>query len=385
MKEDINNEMDGLLRRLSQRNGTTPPSDHLDADELNAYAERALPEKTRLRYTEHLAECSECRRLATQLTQSSGVEPIQTKKIESSWLASFLGKFLSPFTWRLALPVLAAIGILAIGLIVLRREPLKIYSARSMAESADEKPKAAPGFLDSQSNAQPQATNPTVGERVEPRVTDQIAQNKVASDRVSTDPSESTAATTPKDQPAGSASAFASAGPSPAAAPPAPAPPETEVARLNAENQQQKTEDLKKEKQAEEDRDKAANAKEPVVAAKTRRVDDLRTASPASGVGPGSTLNMSTSTATARGRSDSKDDESKNESETKAIAGRRFQKRGTTWMDTGYNSSMPTLTLSRGSESYRALVADEPAIRTIADQLDGEVVIVWKGKAYLIR
>src|SRR6185369_611570 len=134
-----------------------------------------------------------------------------------------------------------------------------------------------------------------------------------------------------------------------------------------------------------EDRDKAANAKEPVAAAKTRRVDEQRTASPTSGAGPGSTLQMTPSIAAARGRRDSKDDESKNESETKTIAGRRFQKRGTTWMDTGYNSSMPTLTLSRGSESYRALVADEPAIRTIADQLDGTVVIVWKGKAYLIR
>jgi len=54
-------------------------------------------------------------------------------------------------------------------------------------------------------------------------------------------------------------------------------------------------------------------------------------------------------------------------------------------MDTAYNSSMTTMTVARGSESYRALVADEPAIRTIADQLDGTVVVVWKGKAYLIR
>jgi len=67
------------------------------------------------------------------------------------------------------------------------------------------------------------------------------------------------------------------------------------------------------------------------------------------------------------------------------VAGRQFRKRGNLWMDTAYNSSMSTLTLNRGSESYRSLVADEPAIRTIADSLDGEVIIVWKGKAYRIR
>jgi hypothetical protein len=41
--------------------------------------------------------------------------------------------------------------------------------------------------------------------------------------------------------------------------------------------------------------------------------------------------------------------------------------------------------LARGSESFRALVADEPAINTIAEQLDGEVIVVWKGRAYRIR
>jgi hypothetical protein len=31
------------------------------------------------------------------------------------------------------------------------------------------------------------------------------------------------------------------------------------------------------------------------------------------------------------------------------------------------------------------LIADEPAIKTIADQLDGEIIVVWKGRAYHIH
>ena len=70
---------------------------------------------------------------------------------------------------------------------------------------------------------------------------------------------------------------------------------------------------------------------------------------------------------------------------TRSVAGRRFQKKGGVWIDTGYDSSKDTVTLKRGSEQYRALVADEPAIKTIADELDGEIIVVWKGHTYRIR
>ena len=43
------------------------------------------------------------------------------------------------------------------------------------------------------------------------------------------------------------------------------------------------------------------------------------------------------------------------------------------------------MNLTRGSERYRALIADEPEIKQIADQLDGEFIVVWKGRAYRIR
>jgi len=390
MKEEIKNEMDGLLRRLSQRKGTTPldgntgsPSEHLDADELNAYAERALPEKTRLRYTEHLAECSRCRSLVTQLAQSTGAERIQTEKTQASWLASVFRKFLSPFSWRLALPVLAAIGIMAIGLIVLRRESSEKLIANRTAETAAEKPKANSESHDSNNNVQPQSLNESVATRgVEPRVAEQTAQNKTASDALARDRDKLALSTSPKDEPAGPGATSA------AAAPPPPAPSEVEVAQADDAERQQKLEDLKKAKQAEEDQDKAANAKEPAAPAKTtRRVDELKPATVVAGSSPATGAQQMTPglMASERGRREGKEDGSKNESETKTIAGRHFQKRGNIWMDTGYNSSMPTLTVSRGSESYRALVADEPGIRAIADQLDGDIVVVWKGKAYRIR
>ena len=73
------------------------------------------------------------------------------------------------------------------------------------------------------------------------------------------------------------------------------------------------------------------------------------------------------------------------EADTRTVSGRRFRRQGGVWIDTAYQSSTATTIVTRGSEQFRALVADEPGIRAIAAQLPGEVVVVWKGRAYRIR
>jgi hypothetical protein len=67
------------------------------------------------------------------------------------------------------------------------------------------------------------------------------------------------------------------------------------------------------------------------------------------------------------------------------VAGRRFRRQGTLWIDTAYHSGVSLTIVSRGSEQYRALVADEPSIRAVAEQLQGEVILIWKGRGYRIR
>jgi hypothetical protein len=67
------------------------------------------------------------------------------------------------------------------------------------------------------------------------------------------------------------------------------------------------------------------------------------------------------------------------------VAGRHFKHEGTTWIDTAYESSRGAINVTRGSEQYRALVADEPGLRTIANQLKGVVIVVWKNRVYRIQ
>jgi hypothetical protein len=68
--------------------------------------------------------------------------------------------------------------------------------------------------------------------------------------------------------------------------------------------------------------------------------------------------------------------------ETRSVGGHTFQKRGGAWVDKAYSSSRPLTNVARGSEQYRALVADEPGLRAIAERLGGEVIVAWKTRAY---
>jgi hypothetical protein len=109
-----------------------------------------------------------------------------------------------------------------------------------------------------------------------------------------------------------------------------------------------------------------------------KNASGLYTVSPS---GPRRSEEMNERRSAAKSKRDS-DDET---DALRTVAGRRFRRQGNAWVDTGYDSSRATITLSRGSEQFRALIADEPAIQTIANQLSGEVIVVWKGRAYRIR
>jgi len=54
-------QIDVLLRRHAERAGSKAAIEHLDADELNAFAERSLPVAARSRFVSHLADCDDCR------------------------------------------------------------------------------------------------------------------------------------------------------------------------------------------------------------------------------------------------------------------------------------------------------------------------------------
>lgn len=60
MELEFDKEIDAILRK-TPRAAVAPSSAHIDADAIVAFAENALPQKAKLLYMEHLADCDRCR------------------------------------------------------------------------------------------------------------------------------------------------------------------------------------------------------------------------------------------------------------------------------------------------------------------------------------
>lgn len=387
MKEEMNKEMDLLLRRLSRRQDSSVSNgdasivgEHLDADELSSYAENALPAAARTRYTEHLAECAGCRGLIAQLSSSIGVVSAeQTAKVPApSGLRNFLASLFSPMVLRYAIPALGLIVVAAIGFFSLRQERGDLVTQQTEVPAA--RSNGSPNFsLDSQSgnaeqlNSSDKNAAPTV-ETYNAPPTKSAPAGDVAPPP-NAPPLVDLRAEVRKDTEAKKADDQQTAANAAAAPQPTPAPVVATEEAKKAEAEPPKevspravNELPRNEPSTTSGFEKSKSGRGGELARPGTQTARERAVSPASGTGL---------QADSADRSDS--------AEIRSVAGRRFRKQGNLWIDTAFNSSISTVTVSRGSEQFRALVADEPEIKTIADRLDGEIIVVWKGRAYRIR
>ena len=403
MRQETNNEIDLLLRRMSRQDGGSlraATEQHLDADELSSYAQNALPAAARARYTEHLADCSTCRKLVTELSLSlgatvAGAAPLETVA-EPSALKKFLASLFSPMVLRYTVPALGLIVVGAIGFVILRQSRQDGFVAQ-----LDTKERQAARIT-----ATPEASAPASSANAAFDDSQQKAQSGQVAPPV-TNPKE----IAPKSEGTGGAGDVAASGPAPAPAPtPAPATEQTAAAapppKVAAEQPSAKTgflaaEEEKKKNEAKKTDAVARKESAPTAQATDTSVSTAKANEPARdenrAAKPGSdrvdeskreALPVQRRSATLGGASNvarARNQAEKDDAETRTVSGRRFRKERGIWTDTAYDSSTRTVDMARGSEQFRALVADEPEIKKIAEQLDGEVIVVWKGRAYRIR
>ena len=149
MKQANNNEVDILLRSLARGregqvlrslsgSGDTGTSSHLDADELNSYAEGVLPAPARQRYTEHLADCDVCRGIVVGLTSAAGVS-IRSDVTEQKSGLSFwqkLATFFSPAVLQYAVPAVVLTTVIGIGLLIFLQQRQSGFVARNQPQDA---------------------------------------------------------------------------------------------------------------------------------------------------------------------------------------------------------------------------------------------------------
>lgn len=388
MRPEPNNDIDLLLRQLSRRNGV-PVSEtdeqHLDADELNSYVANALPAAARARYTEHLADCSSCRKLVAQLSAAEGpvTVPPTPSAVAPSGLKSFLASLFSPMVLRYAVPAVGLIVIAAVGIFVFRseqRERVAQLSEETRSVTAPMPQQEGPA------SSSPEAFNDGLTNTSETKEAPQREAVPLAS-------KESERAKPADDADARGDTAGASAGAAPAApkvaAPivqsePPPAPANADSAKTKKEQAETVAVQAAPNEPVKRDYNSGENV--VVTPGQTTRNDvQVKTAQRGASPMGGGSLSRAPAKSRAESKSieDSKDAEET--AETRSVAGRRFRKSAGIWIDTAYDSSKPITSVARGSEQYRALVGDEPSLKTIADELDGQIVVVWKGRTYRIR
>ena len=383
MKEERNNEIDLLLRRLSRRQ-EVPVSDaelridadHLDADELSAYAENALPAAARSRYTEHLADCSKCREIVVQLSASVPVVAVRETVMvtEPSVLRKFLASFFSPMVLRYAVPALGLFVVAAIGFVVFQsnRSPARVAQLDGQAQQQPApSPSSAQVFTyndsNTKENSSPASARPsnakTVTEAQEPPPPSAPATGDLAA----------AAAPVQRTEPQ---AAVANA----AAPPPQSSPSPEKVDEMRVDVQGRRNEQAG----AGQARDLAKVKTGEVAQTEQKKAEDAQSARGRAPAPAASTARRAPADSTFRA-AEEEADKDRNDGVIRSVAGKRFRKQGGVWVDTVYNSGNAISNIARSSERYRSLVADEPEIKQFADHLDGPFIVVWKGRTYRIQ
>lgn len=407
MKQASNNEIDLLLRSLAKRRdesafgggsvsagGNGAFSDHLDADELNSYAEGVVPDKARARYTAHLADCAACRRIVIDLSQAAGVanrfEVPTPQRGAGFWQK--LATIFSPAVLRFAVPALVLTAVIGIGLLALRQEERSKLVARNQ-EQGNAAPAPPKQFSQDGSgagksdNGAPPAAAPkeNVWRTPDDSTVSKTDRAEKAADvpapALSTGTFGTTTTPLAKDgMPASKAGEDAESRayaqePKAGAAAPAPATVQTEADELARAPKELPA----KREESQRQRDDFKNQSDDVHGPNR----GLQRSGPSNNAQQNiGGYNMGRSGPNAE---DKKAKAKPNDVETRYVSGRRFAREDNAWIDSAYDSSKATINIKRGSEQFRAIVADEPGLGAIAEQLKGVVIVVWKSRAYRIQ
>ncbi|HKO36537.1 MAG TPA: zf-HC2 domain-containing protein [Pyrinomonadaceae bacterium] len=399
-------DIDVLIGRYAKGAAKGTPVEHPDADELNAFAEGALPPSARQRYLSHFADCDDCRKLVSQLavTTGAGVEVRipAFEPVPEPWWKKLSTVF--------AIPTLryAAFGIvlLAVGGIAFLawRQPAQrnpeIVAQHQPQTSPVEDVKPAltqePGVTRNNENTQPSSNTPIP----QPTVSSTSDQNRSGLTTVSPPPPPKSAddVLAAKDAAPVVAGAARSDDAARAQSTPSYAPAPTETYKIESRERAQqspgpggprrsdsydkyKTIDCAQTgdfaKGRDEDRNRTA-ANQPASENKQEDSRRARTESQVATVSPKSVGELRSEARKSAGTRSS----SEETPETRSVGGRKFKRQGNAWVDSKLKSSMSVRTVGRGSEEFDKL---DSGLRSIAKQLSGEIVVVWKGKAYRIR
>jgi len=376
MELDFDKEIDALLRKA--RGGTeaaAAASDlpHLDADEIAAFAENALPEKTRQANIVHFAGCDRCRKILSQsillnaeaVQSAAAASEVAAPAIKRpAWrqrlfgmpmVAYTMGTLVLLFSGFLGLMVWQNMSGGATGSRVAQNEPYSA-AANSNATAANTSSSAVNATGNAANTMA--ASNSTVIAQAPSSMANAAGNTPVA------EPMGRSLATPRTDEQTNTLGQVADnkVQQPAAAAPPPPAPKVLREEAKDADSLTQSRDDRKaeldKEKQQTTTEMQAMKREAPMTVmrskpALSKKAPDITPL--ADGPEPG---------VIAR-----------------TVSGRTFTKKDGVWYEADYRGQS-TINVRRGTDAYKKL---DGSLRKIADSLGGTVVVVWKSKAYRIQ
>lgn len=378
MELEFDKEIDTLLRKA--RSGTSaavPKSGHLDPDAIAAFAEGAIPAAIRQTYTAHLADCDSCRKALSQVALLN--EPVALKAVAAAAAAPMAaapapkaGEPWPPNAVPWYRPLFRSPGLAAaFGVLVLAFGGVLVYFVTQ--------PRSANDSVAMQADGRANASIPYAG--IDPNtaansaaaVTNSAAPAAGSNAVANTARSETAPANTAssRNSPTGTAageggtatgsSSVAAAPPPATAAPPAAA--ESVTVTADKPKDEPKSEDRRDEKETARNRALSDDALARGADSSAKKV-----AGPTRGAGPvQNQMQMNTmSTEMAV---------------TRKVGGKTFHNANGAWYDNAYHGQSTT-NIRRGTDEFKKL---DGGLRSIANELGGVVVVVWKEKAYRIQ
>ncbi len=371
MEIGFDKEIDAILRKARAGEVVTSFDSHLDADEISAFAENALPETVRKNYTAHFADCTRCRKILSNVillnseaaveTASSAVsaEIVETK---TPWYRKF---FVFPqLAYAMGAMVLLFSGFF--GYLILQN--LTGSNSSEVSYSTENRP------AQMSKSAQTANANTSV-----------VSASNTASNSTTTTTTNSTVTTTTT---ANSASTSATN----AANSAMPTERKADAAELNAPviNQPMATPQASTQDDSKNEADKdlaktppKSEVNKPNAAGATRDETKPRDKEDSSMLG-GRITTDSVSEQKLKTQRSVPESPKKKVSEagtTRNVGGKTFNNVGGIWFDSTLGKQKQK-TVTRGTKDYQKL---DSGLRSIADQFSGTVVILWNGKAYRIQ
>jgi hypothetical protein len=366
MTTDFDKEIDAILRRAREGEAaltaTTGSPPHLDADEISAFAENALPEKAKTLYTAHLADCERCRKILSSLislapAEESEIQPAAEKIVVAvPWhrrffrfpnLAYSLGALTLVFGGFIAFMILQPNGGATNSEVSrINEEPFGGRSAPAASNA-----NVAANMSTPVTTTGPAAMNTSVPAATPNAMMPSGIMNANTAPVKSAEAPIVAGQTSRRDEDATPAAGQSS-------------PKDAEMAKPQTEAKEQNRREDAPKNEVDDKR------------AKTRVVQPPMSVDGASG---------SENTFRVDGQESASVKKSKKaavgEGQTTIAGGKTFRRAAGVWYDAVYDNRA-TVNVTRGTGEYKKLDKD---LRVIVENLGGTVVIVWKGKAYRIR